>query len=208
MRKILIYSGFVIGTLGLIVLFVTAKTYIQLGIAIVLYPILAFLAFKSFPRGKGKVPLIVVRVSKPVQKKEDVVKVEKVVVDVNDIDRRTFLKLIGAAGFSFFLFSILGRAADTLIFGRSAAPILSPQANPTNTTPATAEMGNPEGYKIAEIDDDVITFYGFTTKGNDWLIMREDTEANSFRYAKGSSGFPLNWARRKSLKYDYYSNLF
>ena len=36
--------------------------------------------------------------------------------------------------------------------------------------------------------------------------MREDTDAGSFRYAKGKSGFPANWTNRENLSYNYYNS--
>lgn len=210
MRKKLTYIIFALASAGVVAVFVTAKSYIQLGIAILLYPVLAFFALKVFQHKSWKAPVVVVRVparstAKP---RAEAVSLKREQVEVTDVDKRTFLKLIGAAGLSFFIFSLLGRRVDALLFGGSAGPAASAlatapsgQAGPT-VSPATA------GYSIAEIDDGVITYYGFTNKDSAWLIMREDTQTNSFRYAKGNSLFPTNWANRANLRYDYYSNLF
>ena len=105
MKKILTYTGLTLAGVLLVVLFVTAKTYAQLGIAVALYPIIAFFALKTFPRKNNDKPLVTIHIPKPVVPEvTKTVKVEGTGVEINDIDKRTFLKLIGATGISFFLF--------------------------------------------------------------------------------------------------------
>ena len=118
-------------------------------------------------------------------------------MEVADIDKRAFLKLIGATGISFFLFSLLGRRVEVPFFGRA----VESGTNPVEGQPT-------DGYKISEIDDNTITYYGFTNKDGAWLIMREDTEASSFRYVKGDLEFSGNWSNRENLKYDYFHEVF
>ena len=203
MSKTLTYSGFVIASILMVLVFVTAKTYPQLTIAVVLYPLLAYFALKLFPRKNPKAPVFTTKIpARSVQKVEEV-KREK--VDVADIDKRIFLKLVGTAGISFFLFSLLGRRVESLLFGRA----IDSGTNSIGTIPAGQTESLPtEGYRITEVDDGVIAFYGFTNKDSSWLIMRGDTEAGSFRYVRGKSNFPGNWNSRENLKYDYYHNLF
>ncbi len=50
MNKTLTYAGFAAACLFVILLFVTAKSYTQLGLAIVIYPLVAYFALKIFPR--------------------------------------------------------------------------------------------------------------------------------------------------------------
>ena len=45
LRKSLTYSSFVAAGVLVVFAFVTAKTYAQLGLAVVLYPLLAFFAY-------------------------------------------------------------------------------------------------------------------------------------------------------------------
>lgn len=204
MGKTLTYTGFAISSLLIILAFITAKTYTQLAIAILLYPMLAYFALRFFPRITHKAPAITIRIpARPAQRAEEV---RRDKVDVADIDKRTFLKLIGAAGLSFFLFSLLGKRVEALLFGKAVESPTSPpgpaEGEVTDTSLPTS------GYRITEIDDSIVAFYGFTNKEGAWFIMREDTDTGSFRYSKGDSGFSRNWSNRKNLKYDYYHNLF
>lgn len=204
-KSTLTYIIFATASLGVIVIFVTAKSYIQLGVAILLYPALAYFALKLFRHGGWQAPKIVIRM--PIARPAVPTRVKREAIEVADIDKRTFLKLIGAAGLSFFVFSLLGRRVDNLLFGGSAGSAVPAIGTvPGNQTGS----GGPSttGYSIAEIDDGTITYYGFTNKDGAWLIMREDTETSSFRYAKGNSLFSTNWAKRENLKYSYYYELF
>ncbi len=210
MRKTLTYSSFIIITLVVIVMFVTATTYIQLAVAVILYPLLAFFAFKILPRKAWKAPIITIRLpAKRAEKARTETAAPKAEpVEVTDIDKRTFLKLIGAAGLSFFVFSFLGRRAESLLFGEPSGSRVTENPSTANNA-STAGSPPTAGYKISEVDDnDTISYYGFIGKDGDWLIMREDTDISSFRYAKGNSNFPNNWTKRENLKYDYFHNLF
>ncbi len=209
MRKALTYSSFVAAGVLVVFAFVTAKTYTQLGVAVILYPLLAFFAYKLFLSNNLHEPSITVHIpsAEPVKKVEvQKAKAKKDETVVVDIDRRTFLKLIGATGLSFFLFSLLGRRVESLFFDRaldSRTPLTgTPSTNsPDQTTPM-------DGFKISEIDyQNNVTYYGFTNNTGGWLIMKEDAENNSFRYAKGDNRFPDNWTSREQLNYDYFHNL-
>lgn len=211
MRRILVYSSFIIGCLAVIVAFTTSTTYTQLGIAILLYLPLTYFAFKIFAgsfRGGGNPKKSLITIQVPAKPHEEVPKVKQDQVYVADVDKRTFLKLIGATGLSFFLFSLLGRRVDSLLFGNGSG-------SNTNSI-GTVDPGNqadqagvlPAEYKITDIDDNIVSYYGFTKRDGEWLIMRQDTQTNSFRYAKGDSGFSQNWTRREKLQYDYYYKLF
>lgn len=197
MRKILIYSSLVIITLGIIVMFVTATTYLQLTVAIITYPLLVYLAFKAVPRWSHKV--------KPPTATLKPATVPPAGAGIADIDRRGFLKLIGAAGASFFLFSIFSKRAEIPFFGRLTETGATGFPNPLGNKTGSVST---DDYRISEVDGGAITFYGFIKKGGAWFIMQEDTNTGSFRYVKGNSGFPDNWANRAQLKYDYYHNVF
>lgn len=205
-KKTLTYSGFIVASLLIVLVFVTARTYVQLGIAVLLYPVIAYFALRLFPRKSWKAPLITVEIPKATA--VATTKTEKR-VEIADIDKRAFLKLIGAAGISFFIFSILNRRADAMFFGKAAAnsgAVVLEDTEGHKINPA--ERQPTDGYKISEIDEDIITYYGFTNKDGAWLIMREDTDTSSFRYAKGETGFPNTWTGRERLKYDYFHNVF
>lgn len=208
MTKTLTNFAFIAASFIVILVFVTSKTYSQLVIAVIIYPVLVYLALMIFPRKGLKSPKIIIEE----QPKSDHVIVEssnpktepKYVVD---IERRTFIKLLGATGISFFLFSIFGRGIENLLFGKnSQTGGINPtgsgdQFGPASTSPT-------EGYNISEIDEGSVSYYGFTNQNGAWLIMHEDEEGATFRYAKGDADFPGNWSSRENLKYDYFYNIF
>lgn len=205
MTKVLTYTSFILAAMLVVVAFVTARSYSQLAIAVVLYPALAYFALKLFPRGGTNTPFVTVEIHPKAQGGQGP-QIPREQVDVADIDKRTFIKLVGATGASFFLFSLLGRRMETLLFERYLPTIGTRAEN--SQEEKNSSQAIPEGYKISEIDDNVISFYGFTNKQGAWLIMREDTNTNSFRYCRGTKDFKTNWDRREQLDYDYYHNLF
>ena len=210
MRKILTYSSFVITSLLVILAFVTATTYTRLGIAILLYPLITFFAYKLFIVKNRKVSEIPVQLPplKPVEKvKVEKAKFQREGVSVADIDKRAFLKLIGGAGISFFLFSLLNRRTDAFFHGKSAVPGISSLTNGDGLKINPAERYPTDGFRISEIDDRETVFYGFINTYGAWYIMKEE-EDGSFRYSKGESNFAMNWDTRDNLTYDYYHRVF
>lgn len=206
------YFAFAVACLAVTIAFVTATTYIQLVIAITLYPLLIFFVFKAFPRQAKAQALRKPAISaiEPSAKPAEVIeKTKKGNESVSDIDKRTFLKLIGATGISFFLISIFGRRAESLLFGQNFTQTPIPTSNNLrNNQDSVAAVSPTEGYKISEIDDNIIGYYGFTNPTGEWFIMKEDPNTGSFRYTKGNSDFPGNWNKRENLKYDYFYNVF
>ncbi len=208
MRKTLTYTSLSVAFLVVVILFLTARTYTQLGVATLLYPLLAILAVKLLPH-KKQVREVSIQVSRAEPETvEPPEEARKTSVEVADIDKRAFLKLVGAAGLSFFLFSLLRGKVGNILPGQASTPSLTSLENSEGKKISPAERQPLDGYQISEIDDNVITYYGFTNKDGGWLIMREDTESSSFRYTKGDSDFPGKWAAREKLAYDYYSSLF
>ena len=201
---LLIQSSFVIASLAVIGIFVTSTTYIQLGMAILLYPIIVFLAFKAFPR-KASTHIF----KKPVAEAQPQPQPQQITskidgIGISDINKRTFLKIIGASGLSFFLLSIFSRKIETALFGQNS---LQTQAPPQSNIPSPTASPT-EGYSISEVDDNVVSYYGFINKTSAWFIMQGDTDTGSFRYVRGESSFPDNWKKRQSLEYDYFSQTF
>lgn len=195
LNKTLTYTGFTLATALIVAAFITSKTYTQLGIAVVLYPLLVYFAFKLFPRKPFKSPAVLIQI--PARQKQKAESLGRQRVEVTDIDKRTFLKLIGTAGISFFLISLLGRRVESMLFDKNPQG-QSGQAEPTPK----------EGYKISEIDEGIVSYYGFVDKDGRWLIMKEDTANSTYRYSKGDSGFTGSWSSRENLTYDYYHKLF
>lgn len=202
MLNILTYCSFVIGSLVVIAAFITSTTYSQLAVAILLYPPLVYLAFKAFPR-KIKCCLF-----KETEKVESV-KSENT-FGIADIDKRVFLKLIGGVGLALFLFSLFNKKAEGLFFKSLPPPEMVSLKDISGNKIDPAQNQPTDGYNICEVDDNdsIITFYGFTNKDGAWFIMKEDTNAGSFRYAQGSSNFPVNWGNRENLTYGYFSKTF
>src|SRR3989344_8947593 len=120
MQKTITYTSFIVASLVVILLFVTAKNYTQLGFAVVLYPALAYMALNIVPRRKRKHPEITIQLpsTQTLTEVANSSETKTTRVDVADIDKRAFLKLIGVAGFSIFLSSLLGRKANGLLSGK------------------------------------------------------------------------------------------
>ena len=218
MRKTLTYSSFVITSLLVILAFVTATTYTQLGVAVILYPLFAFFAYKLFivknPIAPGiPVQLPQVKPTKKDETEEEVEEVEKVKLKredtvIADIDRRAFLKIIGATGISFFLFSLFNRRTGGMFSGRATEPGISALTDGAGIKIDPAERQPLDSFQISEIDDNFVSFYGFINSGGAWFIMKEDPDEGTFRYTKGDAHFSENWANRGDLNYNYYHNVF
>ena len=193
-RKTIIYISFVIACVAVTAVFLTSTSYLQLGIAILLYPLLPFFAYRIFPL-KDRAPK---QVHQPREESQA----------VSDTDKRTFLKMVGATGLSFFLISVFGQRIEYLLFGQKMPQIQMPP-NSQNLAQNNTDVAPPTlGYNISEIDDSAISYYGFTNNQGSWYIMRDDDQTGNFRYAKGQSNFSANWQNRQALKYDYYYQVF
>ena len=211
MRKVLKYLSFAAAGFLEIFAFITPNTYIQLAIAIIFYPLLAYFAYRLFFSKKQKIPqssFQLPTIAKPENIKTETVQAESGDVIVADIDKRAFLKLIGAAGISFFLYSIFSRKSEALFFGKALEPGITALEDSTGKKIDPAERQPTDSYLISEIDDELIAYYGFTNKEGAWFIMKEDPDNGSIRYTKGDVNFPGNWSDRESLNYDYYHNVF
>jgi hypothetical protein len=201
MRKFLTITSLIVTSVYIVFLFVTATTYQQLGIAALSYPLLAYLCFKSFPKStKTSTPSIA--------KSDVVVSTPPSDDDATDVDKRSFLKLIGAAGVSFFLFSLFKGQGSPVLFGGQQKAGASTLEDSQGQKIDPAERKPTDGYSISEIEDDMISYYGFTNKDGAWFIMRVDNETSSLRYLKGDTDFPSNWTKRKEFSYDYFHNVF
>jgi hypothetical protein len=211
MRKILIiYTSFIVACTGVIVAFITATTYVQLAVAILLYPVLVFFAYKLIPIKTRHHSSAAEEAASPIQSAEVTMETKSGSVGISDIDKRVFLKLIGAAGVFLFFFSIFNKKAEGLFFknlpGNVSGSVSLQDAAGNKINPAQSQPM--DGYRITEIEDNVVSFSGFTNKDGAWVIMRVDTDTGSFRYSKGDSNFPGSWTNREKLKYDYFNNIF
>jgi hypothetical protein len=210
-KLLLTYTSFIIACVGVIVAFMTATTYLQLAVAILLYPILAFFAYKVLPsKMRSSTSKKSPTQAEPIKTTAPQELANKATIGISDIDKRVFLKLIGGAGLFLFLFSLFNKKTEGLFFknlpGSVSGKISLEDTSGNKINPAQSQPL--DGYRICEIDDDVISFYGFTNTDGAWYIMKIDTDSGSFRYAKGDSSFPTHWDKRVNLNYDYFSNLF
>lgn len=204
MRKILTCCSFVIAALVVVLAFVTATTYVQLAVAIFLYPLLVYFALRIFPRKAWQAsPLEQVATIGPVS-----MRLPKEDTGIIDIDKRAFLKLIGISGISLLLYWVFIKKAGTPLFGGASESGTVSLQDTAGHTIDPAEKQPTDGYRITEIDDSIIAYYGFTHKNDSWFIMRIDTDTGSFRYVRGNSNFAGGWNNRENLKYDYYVNVF
>ncbi len=204
-RTLLIYPSFMIAFVLLAVVFITSTTYTQLGVAVLLYPLLAFFAYQIF-LGKKQVSQTT---TIPIQSVAEKIETQTDSRGIADIDKRTFLKLIGASGISFFLISIFGRNVESWLFGRqNLAQTGALTGNPSADKTSAATASTTDGYHISEVDDDIIAYYGFINKEGAWFIMKGDTNNGSFRYVRGRSNFPETWKKRQNLDYDYFHQVF
>lgn len=201
------YCSFMVTVLIVVLVFVTATTYIQLIVGALLYIPLAYFAFKVFPRKRRRVK----RTQQP-SKLEEEVETKKESNEgwgISDLDKRAFLKLIGGAGLALFLFSLFNKRAENQFFEKAigvsgAVYVQDVSGNKINP----AQRQPTDGYSISEIDDNVISYYGFTNKDGEWFVMKVDTTTGSFRYIRGGSDFPESWIKREELTYDYFNNIF
>ena len=224
-RKILTYCIFLIASVVMVGAFITATSYTQLALAILFYPLLVYLALKTFPRTTKIYNQSTIPVTATIQPSVKPAEIDlpdrqaggrqaepaknENMIGITDIDKRVFLKLIGSVGFSLFLFSIFNKKAEGLFYGGAATKpgtVLLKDTAGNEINPATHQPT--DGYRISEIDDNLVTFYGFTNRDGAWFIMKEDTDTGSFRYSRGESNYPGSWTNREKLKYDYFNNVF
>jgi len=127
---------------------------------------------------------------------------------VDDVNRRLFLKLIGTAGLATFTFSLFTKKTHAAFFGSIPGPGTVALKDSQGNKIDPAEKQPTDGYEVTEIDDSATpSYYGFVHKDGAWYITREDA-TGGFRYANGSSNFSNSWSNRASLTYDYFDAVF
>lgn len=210
MKKIIIYYNFVLIGIMTISGFLGARNYAELFSAILFYPLAMYFLSLILPQRKNA--LIIPSQLKNKGKLEVRSSKSAVLHPIKDgkkfdVDRRMFIKLIGSAGISLFLFSIFSGRAHGAFFGSVPGPGTVSLKDTTGAQIDPAKNHPTDGYKIAELDDSSPAYYGFVDKDGAWFILKEDS-AGAYRYIKGSSSFSTNWTNRASLTYDYYHNIF
>jgi hypothetical protein len=214
MKKLFIFYNFVILTVMTAMGFLGALSYAQLIPAILFFPLAIYFFLMVIPTSSKspKLPTIKeLRTSKAkpviatavVHKEEDRAGVDK--------NRRMFLKLIGSAGLSLFLFSVFTKKAEAAFFGSAPGPGTVAIKNSSGVQIDPAEKQPTDGYKITEVDDtSVPAYYGYVDKTGAWFIMQEDASGH-YRYARGTSDFTnavTGWPNRASLTYGYFDATF
>jgi len=186
--------------------FVTATNYVQLATAILFFPLFTYLATRVFPR---KTHAIVIKQTKKEPKVEildpETIKLKREGVD---IDRRMFLKLIGSAGLSVFIFSMFTKKAEAAFFGSVPGPGVVAIKDSQGNKIDPSEKQPTDGYKISELDDSTPAYYGFMNKDGAWYIMKE-TATGSYLYVRGASNFSANWATHGTrTDYNTFDQIF
>lgn len=211
MKRFLTYYSFIIVSLMVVVGFLSVNSLPQLASAIFFFPLFAYFAVRIFPRRTKAVNLPIKKLLVPavsvegVKEDKEITKLKKEGVDV---DRRMFLKLIGSAGLSLFLFSVFTKRAEAAFFGSVPGPGTVSIKDASGNKINPSERQPTDGYKITDIDDSSPAYYGFVNKDGAWFIQKEDTATGAYRYVKGTSSYSTNWTGRAGLSYDYFDNVF
>lgn len=217
MKKLLIYYNFIVVSLMIVGGFLGTGSYAQLASAALFFPLAAYFLFLVLPN-KNKAIIFpkpqVVKITKKKKAKTEILKAEKIEdggpdKKRMDANRRAFVKLIGSAGVTLFLFSIFTKRAQGAFFGSVPGPGTVALKDTTDTQIDPAIKLPTDGYKISEIDDSSPSYYGFVDKDGDWFIMEES--AGQYKYYKktGSNGtFTVEWPNRGGFTYLYFDSIF
>lgn len=222
MKRIILMYNAVIVTILTVVGFFAAKTIPQLISSILFFPLAAYFWRMIIPISQRAIPVIATAVvpqktsstKKRTSKKQapmELTPLEDITDEAAtgkfDLNRRTFLRLIGSAGVSVFLLSIFTGKADAAFFGSVPGPGTVGVKDTSGNLIDPAEKKPTDGYSISQVDDAIPSYYGYVEKNGAWYIVKEDA-TGAFRYAKGSSSFSSNWTSRASLTYDYFNAVF
>jgi hypothetical protein len=218
MKKIALYTSFLAAGFADVGVFLTSNNYIQLILAIILYFPLIYIAFKIFPRRTlpaEQIPLQKPSIIEPYVSIDNKIEQHPISqppstdeVKISDINKRVFLKIIGATGLSFFISSLFSKKIESHILGRPEESSTISIIDPVGNVIDPAKHNPMDNYKISEVDYGINTYYGFIDQNDGWFIMKEDINSGTYRYRKGIGNFPDNWNNRENLKYDYYNQVF
>lgn len=202
MNKLLTYYSFVVVSVMVVSGFMGASSTPQLVSAILFYPMLIY--FFSLVAPKKQKAIILPQISKEGEIK---LKLEK--PKSYDMNRRAFLKLIGTAGASLFLFSVFTKKAQAAFFGSVPGPGTVAIKDTAGTPIDPAEKGPTDGYAISQLDaDGSPAYYGFINKTGAWYIMKEGADG-SYVYVRGSTNFAAEWLTHGTrVDYDTFDEIF
>lgn len=221
MKKLIIYYNFIFITLITLIGFLRAESLAQIVSAVLFFPLAVYFWRLVIPK-QNKALILARPNTQPestpassLSKKQSIIQASVKQPRISNQDapittdenRRKFLKLIGTAGITLFLFSIFTKKAHGAFFGSVPGPgtinlkdVAGNKIDPAFSTPT-------DGYKISQIDDATPSYYGFVEKTGKWFIMKDDG-AGAYRYTKGDSDFSTNWTNRASLTYGYFDSIF
>lgn len=206
MTKLLVFYSFILTSLMATVGFLTAHTVAEILSALLFFPLALYFALIFFPQKSTALVLPKAESStgrkSRIGKKTDLAKPPSF-----DPDRRAFLKIIGTAGLTLFLFSVFTKRAHGAFFGSMPGPGTVALKDSQGTVIDPAISTPTDGYKISDIDSSTPAYYGFTNKAGKWFIMKEGTSGD-YRYKKGDTSYSTNWTNRTSLTYDYFNVVF
>ena len=218
MKKLLIYYNFVVVSLMIVGGFLGTGSYAQLASAALFFPLAAYFLFLVLPNRSKAIIFPEPQEIKKTKKKKaktEVLKAEKIEDDGSekkrlDVNRRAFVKLIGSAGVSLFLFSIFTKKAQGAFFGSVPGPGVVALKDTSGTQIDPAIKLPTDGYKISEIDDSSPSYYGFVDKDGDWFIMKESSTGQYKYYKKTGSDndFTTDWPNRGGFTYLYFDSIF
>lgn len=132
-------------------------------------------------------------------------------LEVKDVNRRLFLKLIGTAGLTTFFFALFTKSSHAAFFGSVPGPGTVSLKDTAGNKIDPAEKQPTDGYEVCQIDDSAIpSYYGFVDKNSNWYIAREGN-GGEFRYTAGTypaTNFTTSWSTRASLSYALFDQAF
>ena len=173
--------------------FLSAGNLPQIISAVLFFPLAVFFWLQVLPSKKSALvlPLSNQLTSQPdkITKKEKLTKRQQVIklkkqaeeglleedqkVHKFDENRRMFIKFIGSAGVTVFLFSMFTKRAQAAFFGSIPGPgtVALKDTNDVRIDPAVEHPT--DSYRLAELDDSTPSYYGFVNQGGAWFILRE-----------------------------------
>ncbi len=201
MKKIVIYYNFILISVMTLIGFLQAKSIAHLFSALLFFP-LAWYFWKQVVPNSKKALIVNPKRAQTLQKAPQATIISKKF----DVDRRMFLKLIGSAGVTVFLFSLFTKKAHGAFFGSVPGPGTISLKDIAGNKIDPAEKYPTDGYKIARLDDASPSYYGFIRKDGTWFIMREESNG-TYKYKKGPSNFvTTGWdIRNTTLTYSEYN---
>jgi len=206
MKQIALYTSFATASIADASIFLSTTNYIQLAVAVILYLSLVIFALKIFPR-RRRSPVVQTVQKEVISHHSEPEQENRGGVEILDIDKRAFLKIIGATGLSFFISSIITKRFGTFL-GRADESGTTMVQDSSGNLISPAKHHPTDNYIISNVDYGINTYYGFIDQGDGWFIMKEDINNGTYRYIKGNSNFDNNWNSRENLKYDYFNRVF